>query len=163
MVARHVVLEVAGAPDDVLARARCRLQGGLGWGDELMAPVTRVGAGPPDFLGRVTGRSFRLRTTWRPTFARGHEALIEVLGLVEPCATGTRIRAIIRPRKIMYWSWALLAGPAAIAVVRREVTPELLIVPALIGAYWLTVVSRDVALTAAGLQALFDAAGPPQS
>ncbi len=62
-VARHVVLEVEGTCDEVLGRVRNGVRGAPGWATELLLPVTKVGAAPPDFLGRVTGRSFLLHTT----------------------------------------------------------------------------------------------------
>jgi hypothetical protein len=155
--AHHVVIEVAETSAEVLARITSRLQGDLHWSAELLAPVRKVGAGPPDFVGRVTGRSFRLRTTWRPTFARGHESALEVVGLVEPGPAGTRVRAIIRPRPVQYVTWAPGVFSVVVGLLRREYGPQLLIVPAVVALYWLTVVRRDIHWAAQGLA---DLTGP---
>ncbi len=154
LVARHVVLEVEGTCDEVLARVSRRVRGAPGWATELLLPVTKVGAAPPDFLGRVTGRSFLLHTTWRPSFSHSHNSSLEVLGLVEPVAAGSRIRAVIRPRAAMYWTLAPAVPPLALAVWRMAFSPELLLIAAAIAGYWLAIVRRDVHLTAIGLSAL---------
>jgi hypothetical protein len=162
LVARHVVLEVEGSCDEVLGRVTNGVRGAPGWATELLLPVTKVGAGPPDFLGRVTGRSFLLHTTWRPSFSNSHNSSLEVLGMVEPTAGGTRIRAVIRPRPSMYWILASAVPPLGIALWRMTLTPELVLIVAAIAGYWLVIVRRDVHLTAIGLSALV-AATPSES
>lgn len=156
-VARHVVIEVEGTCDEVLARVKDGVRGAPGWATELLLPVTKVGAAPPDFLGRVTGRSFLLHTTWRPSFSNGHRSQLEVLGMVEPTATGSRIRAVIRPRASMYWLLAPALPPLGIALWRMALTPELFVIATAIAGYWLVMVRRDVHLTALGLSALVSA------
>jgi len=158
-VARHVVIDVDGPCDEVLGRVKNGLRGAPGWATELLLPVTKVGAAPPDFLGRVIGRSFLLHTTWRPSFSNGHKSQLEVLGIVEPTATGSRIRAVIRPRASMYWLLAPTLPPLGIALWRMTLTPELFVIAAAIAGYWLVIVRRDVHLTAIGLSALV--AAPP--
>jgi hypothetical protein len=159
IVARHVVLEVDGTCDEVLGRVSRGVRGAPDWATELLLPVTKVGAAPPDFLGRVTGRSFLLHTTWRPSFSNSHNSSLEVLGMVEPLAAGARVRAIIRPRRWMYWMLAPAVPPLAIALWRMSFTPELLLIAAAITGYWLVMVRRDVHLTAVALSALV--AAPP--
>lgn len=159
LVARHVVIDVDGTCEEVLARVSGRVRGEPGWATELLLPVAKVGAGPPDFLGRVTGRSFLLHTTWRPSFSNSHNSSLEVLGMVEPAAAGTRIRAVIRPRPSMYWILASAVPPFGIALWRMTLTPELFLIAAAIAGYWLVIVRRDVHLTAIGLSALV--AAPP--
>lgn len=165
LVARHVVIDVDGTCEEVLARISRGVRGAPGWATELLLPVTKVGAAPPDFLGRVTGRSFLLHTTWRPSFSNSHNSSLEVLGMVEPVAAGTRVRAVIRPRPSMYWILASAVPPLGIALWQMAFTPQLLLIAAAIAGYWLVIVRRDVHLTAIGLSALVAAPpmdGPPR-
>jgi hypothetical protein len=154
MLARSVVIDVDAPCDEVVARIKRRLQGDLSLMSELLVPVSKVGAGPPDFVGRVVGRSFRLRTTWRPSFAIGHDSLLEVIGLVEPTDTGSRIRALVRPRRLMYLGLAPLAGLLVIAVWRREWPVEFAVLAAVMCLWGLSVVRRDLHRTAVGLSEL---------
>jgi hypothetical protein len=149
--AHHAVIDVKATPAEVLARVRERLQGDLGWTSALTTPTLKVGQGPPDYLGQITGRSFRLHTTWRPTFARGHESALEVIGLVEPGSAGARVRAIIRPQPVQYLTWAPAVFWVVVGLLRHEYGLELVIVPAVVGLYWLTVVPRDIHWAARGL------------
>lgn len=80
-----------------------------------------------------------------------------MLGMVEPTATGSRIRAVIRPRASMYWLLAPALPPLGIALWRMALTPELFVIATAIAGYWLVIVRRDVHLTALGLSALVSA------
>jgi hypothetical protein len=156
MLARSVVIDVEADCDEVVARIKRRLQGDLGVMSALMVPVQKVGAGPPNFVGQVTGRSFRMRTSWRLPFrwATTPNSRLEVIGLVEQTGTGSRVRAVIRPRREMYW-WGLglLAFPLIVAAWRREWPLEFLVLVVVVG-LWGGSVSRDIHRTAQGLSDL---------
>jgi hypothetical protein len=155
MFARSVVINVEADCDEVVGRIGRRLQGDLSLFSDLMVPVQKVGAGPPNFVGQVRGHSFRLRTSWRLSgWQHSLNSQLEVIGLVEPNGTGSRVRAIIRPRRSMYW-WGLglLAFPLVVAVWRREWPLEFLVLTAVL-ALWGLSVGRDIHRTALGLSEL---------
>lgn len=164
MLARSVIIDVEGPPAEVLTRMQARLLGDLGWATELLLPATRFGSGPPDFLGRIAGRSFRLHTTWRPNFAAGQKSQLEVRGLVDAHLQGSRVRAVIRPRKVMYLTLLPVAPMLVMFLVQPAFRVELVIVAVLVVLYFVVLVGRDIRLTALGLDALLaKAAAPPTS
>ena len=157
MFSRLVRIDLDDDADAVASRLRSRLRGPIGWGNELMLPVVRVGSGPPDFIGRVDGRQVCLHALWRPNFSFGQRTLLAVDGAIVPQGDGCRLDARIAPRRLMLALWAFGAAALLVGLATRSLP---FLVVALGGVlYWLVVLRRDLALTEQGLRRL--TAPPP--